>query len=99
MEQSDPTAGNGPADQHPGPGPESGEDQDETVFAAARHLSETEREILYLHLGKGLSRAEIASRVGLSRWRVSRLLRRSLDRLGDPGLGRPRAPSDEDHRA
>jgi RNA polymerase sigma-B factor len=56
-------------------------DQHATIFAAARHLSGREREILYLRFGEDLTQSEIADRVGVSQMQVSRLLRRSLQRL------------------
>lgn len=52
-----------------------------TVFAAARHLPRREREILYLRFSEDLTQSEIAIRLGVSQMQVSRLLRRSLDRL------------------
>ncbi|HET8979964.1 MAG TPA: SigB/SigF/SigG family RNA polymerase sigma factor [Solirubrobacteraceae bacterium] len=52
-----------------------------TVFAAAQHLPPREREILYLRFGEDLTQAEIARRVGVSQMQVSRLLRRSVQRL------------------
>jgi RNA polymerase sigma-B factor len=54
-----------------------------TVFAAARGLPATEREILYLRFGEDLTQSEIADRVGVSQMQVSRVLRRSLQRLRD----------------
>jgi RNA polymerase sigma-B factor len=56
-------------------------DQHATIFAAAQHLSAREREILYLRFGEDLTQSEIAERVGVSQMQVSRLLRRSLQRL------------------
>jgi len=52
-----------------------------TIFAAARHLPAREREILYLRFGEDLTQSQIAERVGISQMQVSRLLRRSLQRL------------------
>jgi RNA polymerase sigma-B factor len=52
-----------------------------TVGAAARLLSETEREVLYLRFVEDLTQSEIAARVGVSQMQVSRILRRSLARL------------------
>jgi RNA polymerase sigma-B factor len=52
-----------------------------TIFAAAKHLPQREREILYLRFGLDLTQSEIAERVGVSQMQVSRLLRRSLQRL------------------
>ncbi len=56
-------------------------DQGATIFAAAQHLPTREREILYLRFGEDLTQSEIAERVGVSQMQVSRLLRRSLQRL------------------
>jgi RNA polymerase sigma-B factor len=56
-------------------------DQHVTIFAAARHLPQRERQILYLRFGEDLTQTEIAERVGVSQMQVSRLLRRSLSRL------------------
>ena len=56
-------------------------DAQATIFAAARHLPLREREILYLRFGEDLTQSEIATRLGVSQMQVSRLLRRSLDRL------------------
>ena len=52
-----------------------------TIFAAARHLPRRERQILYLRFGEDLTQTEIAERVGVSQMQVSRLLRKSLQRL------------------
>jgi len=54
-----------------------------TIFAAAKHLPERERQILFLRFGEDLTQSEIADRVGVSQMQVSRLLRRSLQRLRD----------------
>ncbi len=56
-------------------------DQQATIFAAARRLPKREREILYLRFTEDLTQSEIAARLGVSQMQVSRLLRRSLDRL------------------
>ena len=65
-------------------------DDQTTIFAAAKHLPQREREILFLRFGEDLTQSEIAERVGVSQMQVSRLLRRSLQRLrqltGDPHL-------------
>jgi RNA polymerase sigma-B factor len=58
-------------------------DDQATVFAAARHLPNREREILFLRFGEDLTQTEIAERIGISQMQVSRLLRRSLQRLRD----------------
>lgn len=56
-------------------------DQQATLFAAARHLPKREREILFLRFSEDLTQTEIATRLGVSQMQVSRLLRRSLERL------------------
>jgi RNA polymerase sigma-B factor len=56
-------------------------DDQATIFAAARHLSQRERQILFLRFGKDLTQTEIAERVRVSQMQVSRLLRKSLQRL------------------
>jgi RNA polymerase sigma-B factor len=48
-----------------------------------RTLSERERRILLLRFFAGLTQREIAERVGISQMHVSRLLRRSLERMAD----------------
>jgi RNA polymerase sigma-B factor len=52
-----------------------------TIFAAAEELPEREREILYLRFAKDLTQTEIAERIGVSQMQISRLLRKSLQRL------------------
>ena len=54
-----------------------------TIFAAAMCLPERERRILFLRFGEDLTQSEIADRVGVSQMQVSRLLRRSLQRVRD----------------
>jgi RNA polymerase sigma-B factor len=56
-------------------------DEQATIFAAAKHLPDRERWILYLRFGEDLTQSEIAEVVGVSQMQVSRLLRRSLHRL------------------
>lgn len=56
-------------------------DEQATVFSAAQRLPERERRILYLRFGEDLTQAEIARRVGVSQMQVSRLLRKSVQRL------------------
>jgi len=56
-------------------------DDQATIFAAAKHLSQRERQILFLRFGEDLTQTEIAERVGVSQMQVSRLLRKSLQRL------------------
>ena len=57
----------------------------ETLRGTIHALPEREREILHLRFDKDMTQAEIAERVGVSQMHVSRLLRRSLDRLGAAG--------------
>jgi RNA polymerase sigma-B factor len=52
-----------------------------TVAPAVRALPRREREILRLRFVEDLTQTEIAGRVGISQMHVSRLLRRSLDKL------------------
>jgi RNA polymerase sigma-B factor len=67
-------------------------DEQATVFAAAQRLPERERRILYLRFGEDLTQAEIADRVGVSQMQVSRLLRKSVQRLQQiTGAGANRA--------
>jgi RNA polymerase sigma-B factor len=49
---------------------------------AMRALPERERQIIQLRFGADLSQSEIGSALGISQMHVSRLLRRSLDRVG-----------------
>jgi RNA polymerase sigma-B factor len=56
-------------------------DEQTTVYAAAQHLCERDRTILYLRFGEDLTQAEIAELVGVSQMQVSRLLRKSVERL------------------
>jgi RNA polymerase sigma-B factor len=65
-------------------------DDQTTIFAAAQQLPERERQILYLRFGEDLTQTEIADRVGVSQMQVSRLLRKSLQRLRDMTRDRPR---------
>jgi RNA polymerase sigma-B factor len=58
-------------------------DDQATIFAAAKRLPQRERQILFLRFGEDLTQTEIAERVGVSQMQVSRLLRRSLQRLRD----------------
>jgi RNA polymerase sigma-B factor len=64
-------------------------DDEATVFAAAQLLPERERRILYLRFGEDLTQAEIAQRVGVSQMQVSRLLRKSVQRLRELTRERP----------
>ena len=62
-----------------------------TVFAAAQHLPERDRQILYLRFGEDLTQTEIAERIGISQMQVSRLLRRAVRRLQELTAERPAA--------
>jgi RNA polymerase sigma-B factor len=66
-------------------------DDQATIFAAARQLPQRERQILFLRFGEDLTQTEIAERVGVSQMQVSRLLRKSLQRLRELTDARPRA--------
>jgi RNA polymerase sigma-B factor len=57
----------------------------ETLRGTIHALPAREREILHLRFHEDMTQAEIAERVGVSQMHVSRLLRRSLDRLGAAG--------------
>jgi len=57
----------------------------ETLRGTVRALPDRERLILKLRFEQDLTQAEIAERVGVSQMHVSRLLRRSLDRLAAVG--------------
>jgi RNA polymerase sigma-B factor len=56
-----------------------------TVDRLMRVLTGREREVLRLRFEEDLTQAEIAEQVGVSQMHVSRLLRRSLDRLSAAG--------------
>ena len=53
----------------------------EVIARAWRALSELEREVVTLRFADGLTQREIGQRIGYSQMHVSRLLRRSLNRL------------------
>jgi RNA polymerase sigma-B factor len=57
----------------------------ETLRGSLAALPERERLILRLRFERDMTQAEIAERVGVSQMHVSRLLRRSLDRLSAAG--------------
>lgn len=52
-----------------------------TIAPALRALSPRDRRVLHLRFVEDLTQAEIAQRIGVSQMHVSRLLRRSLERL------------------
>ncbi len=61
---------------------EPGFDRVESSFAAAGvDLDDREREALRLRFGHSLNQREIGEQIGTSQMQVSRLLRRSLDKL------------------
>ena len=51
------------------------------VAAAIQALTPRERQVLVLRFAEDMTQSEIAARVGISQMHVSRLIRRSLDRL------------------
>jgi RNA polymerase sigma-B factor len=54
---------------------------DVTLSAALEHIPLRERAILRMRFAESLTQTEIAERIGISQMQVSRLLRRSLERL------------------
>jgi RNA polymerase sigma-B factor len=54
-----------------------------TMGAAARHLTQREREVLTLRFVKDLTQTQIADQIGVSQMQVSRILRRSIARLAE----------------
>src|SRR5207248_9850448 len=57
---------------------------DRAVLAPGfRVLDERERKILHLRFFKGLTQSQIAQQVGISQMHVSRLIRRSLEKIRD----------------
>ncbi len=58
---------------------------------AAAALQPRERAIVFLRFHQGLTQREIATRVGISQMHVSRLLRRSLERMRAHVVGEPPA--------
>jgi RNA polymerase sigma-B factor len=64
-------------------------------------LRQRDRLVLYLHFGEDLTQRAIGERVGISQMQVSRILRSSVQRLGDcvePRLNGARAASSEPER-
>ena len=58
--------------------------EDRAVLAPGfRALDERERKILHLRFFKGLTQSQIAQQVGISQMHVSRLIRRSLEKIRD----------------
>lgn len=58
-----------------------------TVGVAAGQLSERERRVLALRFVHDLTQTEIAEQIGVSQMQVSRILRRSIARLGELAAG------------
>jgi RNA polymerase sigma-B factor len=56
-------------------------EQSATIQRGLSALPERERSIIYLRFAEGLTQAEIADRLGISQMHVSRLIRRSIDRV------------------
>jgi RNA polymerase sigma-B factor len=54
---------------------------DATVRSALEHLPLRDRQVLRLRFAEDLTQTEIAERIGISQMQVSRMLRRSLERL------------------
>jgi RNA polymerase sigma-B factor len=58
--------------------------EDRAVLAPGfRALDDRERKILHLRFFKGLTQSQIAAQVGISQMHVSRLIRRSLEKIRD----------------
>ena len=56
--------------------------EDRAILAPGfRVLDERERKILHLRFFKGLTQSQIAQQVGISQMHVSRLIRRSLEKI------------------
>ena len=88
-----------PASLSAGPGDEGDLDPMETIGSADEEYERTEdraslepalqrlppreREILRMRFEEGLTQTQIAEKVGISQMHVSRLIRRSLDRMRD----------------
>ncbi len=58
-------------------------DERVTVGAAARQLSDREREVLALRFVHDLTQTQIAERIGVSQMQVSRILRRAIAQLSE----------------
>jgi RNA polymerase sigma-B factor len=65
--------------------------EDRAVLAPGLHvLDERERRIIHLRFWEGLTQSQIAAQVGISQMHVSRLIRRSLEKVrAEIGVGRP----------
>jgi RNA polymerase sigma-B factor len=60
-----------------------------------RALPEREREVLFLRFARDMTQSEIAARIGCSQMQVSRILRRTIARLGEQAAaGGAAAPAD-----
>jgi RNA polymerase sigma-B factor len=65
--------------------------EDRAVLAPGLHaLDERERRIIHLRFWEGLTQSQIAAQVGISQMHVSRLIRRSLEKVrAEIGAGQP----------
>jgi RNA polymerase sigma-B factor len=52
-----------------------------TIAAALRRLSTRERRVIHMRFAEDRTQSDIASRIGVSQMQVSRILRRTLERL------------------
>jgi RNA polymerase sigma-B factor len=67
----------------------------QSISPALRELPERERRILHLRFVEDLTQSEIAEEIGVSQMHVSRLLRRSIDRLRETAEDQPERASTE----
>jgi RNA polymerase sigma-B factor len=58
-------------------------DEKVTIGAAARGLSQRERQVVLLRFAEDLTQTQVAERIGVSQMQVSRILRRALTRLAE----------------
>jgi RNA polymerase sigma-B factor len=63
-----------------------------SIAPALRDLPERERRILHMRFVEDMTQSEIAARVGVSQMHVSRLIRRSLEQLGEAAEAGEPAP-------
>ena len=68
--------------------------EDRAVLAPGfRVLDERERKILHLRFFKGLTQSQIAQQIGISQMHVSRLIRRSLEKIREEIADEEETPS------
>ena len=73
--------------------------EDRAVLAPGfRVLDERERKILHLRFFKGLTQSQIAQQVGISQMHVSRLIRRSLEKIREEIAADEEVPDDAARR-